>query len=170
MCKILFMQPNLVAFSCYTASIHLEKWLMRCDTKRAIWRDLYKKHISTFCIKHMIWFHFDCIMQLKKSYHTANVCCRKSAITVWWYPWLLSVQLTKDSIGGHSITKTSHISQHNNIKTSSYKYRDHHYQDKTVSRPSCLYNGNNHTWKDRLYIQMGRCPGWLVKNGYYPGL
>ena len=28
----------------------------------------------------MIWFHFDCIMQLKKSYHIAtNVCSRKSA-------------------------------------------------------------------------------------------
>ena len=26
---------------------------MRCDTKRAIWWDLYKKHISIFCIKHM---------------------------------------------------------------------------------------------------------------------
>ena len=26
---------------------------MRCDTKRAIWRDLYNKHISIFCIKHM---------------------------------------------------------------------------------------------------------------------
>ena len=25
---------------------------MRCDTKRAIWWDLYNKHISIFCIKH----------------------------------------------------------------------------------------------------------------------
>ena len=38
----------------------------------------------------MIWFHFDCIMQLKKSYHiVTNVCSRKSATTVgdlpdWW--------------------------------------------------------------------------------------
>ena len=30
----------------------------------------------------MIWFHFDCIMQLKISYHIAtNVCSRKSATT-----------------------------------------------------------------------------------------
>ena len=32
----------------------------------------------------MIWFHFDCIMQLKKSYYiatTGNVCSRKSATT-----------------------------------------------------------------------------------------
>ena len=30
----------------------------------------------------MIWFNFDCIMQLKKSYHiAANVCSRKSATT-----------------------------------------------------------------------------------------
>ena len=28
----------------------------------------------------MIWFDFDCIMQLEKSYHiAANVSCRKSA-------------------------------------------------------------------------------------------
>ena len=30
----------------------------------------------------MIWSHFDCIMQLKNSYHIAtNVCSRKSATT-----------------------------------------------------------------------------------------
>ena len=30
----------------------------------------------------MIWFHFDCIMQLKKSYYIAtDVCGRKSATT-----------------------------------------------------------------------------------------
>ena len=30
----------------------------------------------------MIWFHFDCIMQLKKSYHIAtNICNRKNATT-----------------------------------------------------------------------------------------
>ena len=30
----------------------------------------------------MIWFNFDCIMHLKKSYHIAtNVCSRKSATT-----------------------------------------------------------------------------------------
>ena len=30
----------------------------------------------------MIWFHFDCIMELRKSYHFAtNVCSRKSATT-----------------------------------------------------------------------------------------
>ena len=31
---------------------------------------------------YMIWLYFDCIMQLKKSYHiTANVCSRKMATT-----------------------------------------------------------------------------------------
>ena len=45
MCKISFLLPNLVAFSCYTVNIHLEKLLMRCDTKRAIWWNLYNKHI-----------------------------------------------------------------------------------------------------------------------------
>ena len=39
----------------------------------------------------MIWFNFDCIMQLKKSYHIAtNVCSRNSATTFgWWSPWLV---------------------------------------------------------------------------------
>ena len=53
MCDGSFLVPNLVAFSCYTVNIHLEKWLIRCDTKRAIWWDLYNKYISIFCIKHM---------------------------------------------------------------------------------------------------------------------
>ena len=53
MCKISFLPPNLVAFLRYTVNIHLEKGLMRCDTKRAIWWDLYNKHISIFRIKHM---------------------------------------------------------------------------------------------------------------------
>ena len=48
-----FLLPNLVAFSCYTVNIHLEKWLMGCDTNRAIWWDLYNKHISIFCIQPM---------------------------------------------------------------------------------------------------------------------
>ena len=53
MCVISFLVPNLVAFSCYMVNIHLEKWLIRCDMKRAIWWDLCNKYISIFCIKHM---------------------------------------------------------------------------------------------------------------------
>ena len=42
----------------------------------------------------MICFHFDCIMQLKKSYHIAtNVCCRKSATTFGDLPDCLSATL-----------------------------------------------------------------------------
>ena len=52
-CQISFLVPNLVAFSCYMVNIHLEMQFMRCDTKRAIWLDLYNKYISIFCIKHM---------------------------------------------------------------------------------------------------------------------
>ena len=51
--KMSVLLPNLVVFYCYTVKIHLEKWLMRCDAKRAIWWDLYNKHISIFYIKHM---------------------------------------------------------------------------------------------------------------------
>ena len=38
-----------------------------------------------------IWFHFDCIMQLKKSYRIAtNVCSKKSATTFGDLPdWLV---------------------------------------------------------------------------------
>ena len=44
-----------------------------------------------------------------------------------------------------------------NIKMSSFQYRNFHYKDKTVIRLSYLYNGNPHTWKDSLYIEMGPC-------------
>ena len=42
-----------------------------------------------------------------------------------------------------------------NLQMLSYRYRSSHYKDKTVSRPSYLYDGNLHTWKDQLYIEMG---------------
>ena len=37
-----------------------------------------------------------------------------------------------------------------NIKISFYQYRDPRVKHRTVSRASHLYNGNIHTWKDRL--------------------
>ena len=52
----------------------------------------------------MIWFHFDCIMKLKKSYHIAtNVCSRKSATTFGDLPdclWaiVLAMPLIKSAI------------------------------------------------------------------------
>ena len=43
----------------------------------------------------MVWFHFDCIIQLKKSYHIAtNVCSRKSATTFGDLPDWLCKQTT----------------------------------------------------------------------------
>ena len=42
-----------------------------------------------------------------------------------------------------------------NIKMQSCQYRNSHYKDKMVSRPSCLYNENHHTRKDCLYIETG---------------
>ena len=47
------------------------------------------------------------------------------------------------------------------IKITSYQYMDSHFKDKTVSRPSYLYNGNLHTWKDGLYIETGPW-AWLL--------
>ena len=47
----------------------------------------------------MIWFHFDCIMQLTKSYHIAtNVCSRKSAATFGDLPECWK-QIDQTSIG-----------------------------------------------------------------------
>ena len=44
----------------------------------------------------MIWFHFDCIMQLKKSYHIAtNVRSRKSATTFGDLPDCLVSELSR---------------------------------------------------------------------------
>ena len=46
----------------------------------------------------MIWIHFDCIMQLKKSYHIAtHVCSRKSATTFGDLPDYLSSQRLSQS-------------------------------------------------------------------------
>ena len=42
-----------------------------------------------------------------------------------------------------------------NMNMPSYHYRNSHYKDNTVSRPSYLYNGNPHTKKDRPYIETG---------------
>ena len=47
------------------------------------------------------------------------------------------------------------VGVHLNIKIPSYLCRDSHYKDITVSQLSYLYNGNSHTRKDCLYIEMG---------------
>ena len=54
----------------------------------------------------MIWFYFDCIMQLKKSYHIAtNVCSRKSATTFGDLPDCLLPQKThEDATWANSFT------------------------------------------------------------------
>ena len=52
---------------------------------------------------------------------------------------------------------------HLNITISSYQSKGSHFQDKTVSRQIYLYNGNLHTWVDRLYFETRpRC----VKSGF----
>ena len=42
-----------------------------------------------------------------------------------------------------------------NMKMSSYQYKNSHYEDKMVMRPSYLYNRNPCTWKDGHYIETG---------------
>ena len=46
------------------------------------------------------------------------------------------------------------------MKTMSYQYRNSHYKDKTVWRPSHLYNGNPHTLKDLLKHGPGANEDW----------
>ena len=43
-----------------------------------------------------------------------------------------------------------------NIKKASYQCRDFHYKDKTVSRPSYLYNGNPHLERPSFYWEGAR--------------
>ena len=58
--------------------------------------------------------------------------CESQEITCWYQAW----------------------GDHINIKIS-YQYRNCHDKDNTVSWLSYLYNGNAHTWKDCLYVEMG---------------
>ena len=46
-----------------------------------------------------------------------------------------------------------------NMKIPPSLFRDYHYKDKTVSRPSYLYNGNHYTWNEGLYIETGPALG-----------
>ena len=41
------------------------------------------------------------------------------------------------------------------MKISSYQYRNSHYKNKTVSRPSHLYNGNHYYWKTIFILRRG---------------
>ena len=55
----------------------------------------------------------------------------------------------------------------------SYQCRDSNYKDKTVSRPSDLYNGNSLTRQDHLYIETGHrlpffvCTSMMMKCPYF---
>ena len=57
-------------------------------------------------------------------------------------------------IGLQSLETGDHL----NVRMLSCEYRNYHYmyKDNTVSKPSYHYDGNLHTWKDRLYIETGQ--------------
>ena len=46
------------------------------------------------------------------------------------------------------------------IKMASYQYRDSHYKDKTVSRPSYLYYVDSHTYKMIFILECGPVLHW----------
>ena len=63
-----------------------------------------------------------------------------------------------------------------NIKMSSYQYTDSHYKNKTVWRPTHLYNENPHTWKIVVLIKQpwrfkdmrsGACPNIKMSSCQY---
>ena len=104
------MLLNLVAKIKFYTILYIIIWILMA---------IFSMTIVDSC---MIWFHFDCIMQLQKSYHIAtNVCSRKSATTFGdlpdWYkttvisiatqiPFTCSVQ-ARDLLQGHRVTVTS---------------------------------------------------------------
>ena len=102
MCKISFLLPNLVAFLWYTGSIRLEKWLMRCDTKRAIWWDLYNKHTSIFCIKYMSTiFRTLQVNKWQSKNQTFFSFCERYATkfgTKIWFRWIISCSWSNHTI------------------------------------------------------------------------
>ena len=63
------------------------------------------------------------------------------------WSWRISVK----SIDHHQLQQSVN---HLNAKVPSYQRKGSCYQDKTVSHLFSFYNGNIHTWKDGLYIEM----------------
>ena len=58
----------------------------------------------------MIWFNFDCIMQLKKSYYIAtNVCIRKCATTFGDLPDWIGWRLAGDGFVGRTKLQYFHV-------------------------------------------------------------
>ena len=72
---------------------------------------------------------------------------------------IIKLDLVQEVLEWHKKIEVSRVRL--NINMWYYKYRDSHVKDKTVSRPSYLYYGNPHTWKDGLYMEMGP---WIWSN------
>ena len=66
---------------------------------------------------------------------------------------------------GRCLQEKLSIWPHIYIKMLSCQYRHSNYKDKTVSRPSYLYNGNTNTLKESLYIETE--PWWLSNTEQY---
>ena len=61
----------------------------------------------------------------------------------------------KSNIAGIVWVKNTGQGDHFNIIISFFKYRNSHWKNNTVSRPSYLNNGNPYTRKNGLYIKTG---------------
>ena len=88
----------------------------------------YKDHVSCY----VLCYVHESMRNLRNNIPTDNAINMSDWISVVW-----------QSGGNRS------------IKTLSYQYRNSYYKDKTVSWPSDIHNGNPHTWKDSIYIEMG---------------
>ena len=88
------------------------------------------------------WYRFHCIMILIPVTCFIIFPVIYTSSCSWWIMWGVSV--------------IKNLGDHISTKMPSYQFRDPHDKDKTVSRPSYLYHGYSHTWKDSLfYIEMG---------------
>ena len=83
----------------------------------------------------------------------SNSLCR-SDIMERWRVWLIACCYS-DRSHAQYLRKDGSPWGRLNIRMSSYQYRDSHYKDKTVSRPSYLYNGNTISGKTTSFYWKG---------------
>ena len=71
------------------------------------------------------------------------------------YYYFVFMCIIKAMRSRETCARFAHSGDRFNIKVTSHRYRDSHHKDRTALRPSYLYHGNPHTWKDRLFIKTG---------------
>ena len=104
--------------------------------------------------KFSIWIVFRLSWSYESSFHSQNLTCKEA-----YSKQYLAEAFPSVGFGGCShwcFPQGACL----DIKMLFHQYRNSHHKDKTVSRPSYLYHGNHHTWKDHLYIETGPSSPW----------